>query len=126
MLCYIPLSYGFAPHYRRNVFQNRNELTRRNVCGLAVARRTRWFHRHIPGMPRYVLAFLHLRQLASLLHLGKRGLWVVWYNSDVVKVKVQGREIRIGRIQICVRVIIVLVVGINPVTAEWCWPVLVG
>ena len=57
---------------------------------------------------------------------GERGLWVVWYNSDVVKVKVQGREIRIGRIQICVRDIIVLVVGINPVTAEWCWPILVG
>ena len=57
---------------------------------------------------------------------GEKGLWVVWYNSDVVKVKVQGREIRIGRIQICVRDIIVLVVGINPVTAEWCWPVLVG
>ena len=57
---------------------------------------------------------------------GEKGLWVVWYNSDVVKVKVQGREISIGRIQICVRDIIVLVVGINPVTAEWCWPVLVG
>ena len=57
---------------------------------------------------------------------GEKGLWVVWYNSDVVKVKVQGREICIGRIQICVRDIIVLVVGINPVTAEWCWPVLVG
>ena len=55
---------------------------------------------------------------------GEKGLWVVWYNSDVVKV--QGREIRIGRTQICVRDIIVLVVGINPVTAEWCWPVLVG
>ena len=53
-------------------------------------------------------------------------VWVVWYNSDVVRVKVQGREIRIGRIQICVRDIIVLVVGINPVTAEWYWPVLVG
>ena len=51
---------------------------------------------------------------------GEKGLWVVWYNSDVVKVKVQGREIRIGRIQICVRDIIV------PVTAEWCWLVLVG
>ena len=25
-----------------------------------------------PGMPRYVLAFLHLRQPLSLLHLGKR------------------------------------------------------
>ena len=49
---------------------------------------------------------------------GEKGLWVVWYNSDVVKVKVQGREIRIDKIQICVRDI-VLVVGINPVTAEW-------
>ena len=36
---------------------------------------------------------------------GENGLWVVWYNSCVVKVKAQGREIRIGRIQICVRVI---------------------
>ena len=70
-------------------------------------------------MPRYVLAFLHLRQPASLLHLGKRGLWVAWYNSDVVKGKAQRREIRIGRIQICVTVIIVLMAGINPVTAEW-------
>ena len=50
---------------------------------------------------------------------GEKGLWVVWYDSDVVKVKAQGREIRIGRILICVRVIIVLVVGINPVTVEW-------
>ena len=81
-----------------NVFQNRHESTRRNVCGLAV-----------PGMPRDVLAFFHLRQPASLLHLGK----------SVVKVKALGREIRIGRILICVRVIIVLVVGINPVTVEW-------
>ena len=50
---------------------------------------------------------------------GENGLWVVWYNSDVFKVKVQGREICIDRIQICVRVIMVLVAGINPVTAEW-------
>ena len=62
---------------------------------------------------------------------GENGLWVVWYNSDVVKVKAQGREIRIDRVQICVSVIIVLVAGINPVTAEWWWlgeglPVLVG
>ena len=50
---------------------------------------------------------------------GEKGLWVVWYDSDVVKA--QGREIRIGRILICVslRVIILLVVGINPVTLEW-------
>ena len=40
-------------------------------------------------------------------------------NSDMVKVKAQGREIRIGRILICVRVIIVLVAGNNPVTVEW-------
>ena len=33
-----------------------------NVCGLAAAFLLRWFHRHIPGMPRYVLAFRHLRQ----------------------------------------------------------------
>ena len=26
-----------------------------------------------PGMPRYILAFLHLRQPSSLLHLGKGG-----------------------------------------------------
>ena len=49
----------------------------------------------------------------------------------MVKVKAQGREIRIDRVQICVSVIIVLVAGINPVTAEWWWlgeglPVLVG
>ena len=50
---------------------------------------------------------------------GEKGLWVVWYDSDVFKVKAQGREIRIDRILICVRVIIVLVVGINPVTVEW-------
>ena len=54
-----------------------------------------------------------------------------WYNSDVVKVKAHGREICIDRIQICVRVIIVLVAGIDPATAEWWWfseglPVLVG
>ena len=45
----------------------------------------------------------------------EKGLWVVWYNSDVVRL----RQIRIGRIQICVRDIIALVAGINPVTAEW-------
>ena len=50
---------------------------------------------------------------------GEKGFWVVWYDSDVVKVEAQRREIRIGRILICVRVIIVLVVGINPVTVEW-------
>ena len=81
LLCYIPLCYirVRAPLWP-NVFQNKNELTRRNVCGLAVARRTRWFHRHIPGMPRYVLAFLHLRQPLPLLHLGE-GLWVEWCSS---------------------------------------------
>ena len=25
----------------------------------------------------------------------EKGLWVVWYDSDVVKIKAQGREIRI-------------------------------
>ena len=30
---------------------------------------------------------------------GEKGLWVVWYDSDVVKAKAQGREIRIDRIQ---------------------------
>ena len=50
---------------------------------------------------------------------GENGLLVVWYNSDVFKVKAKGREICIGRIQICVRVIMVLVAGIIPVTAEW-------
>ena len=50
---------------------------------------------------------------------GEKGLWVVWYDNDVVKVKAQEREIRISRILICVRVIIVPVVGINPVTVEW-------
>ena len=49
----------------------------------------------------------------------EKGLLVVWYNNGVVKVKAQGREIRIGRILICVRVIIVLVMSINPVTVEW-------
>ena len=34
-------------------------------------------------------------------------LWVVWCNSGEVRVKEQGREIRIDRIQICVRIIIV-------------------
>ena len=34
----------------------------------------------------------------------KRGLWVVWCNSGDVKVKEQGREISIDRIQICVRI----------------------
>ena len=30
--------------------------------------------------PGYVLAFLHLRQPVSLLHLWRKGLLVVWYN----------------------------------------------
>ena len=43
---------------------------------------------------------------------GEKGLWVVWCNSGKVRVKEQGREIhidriqiRIDRIQICVRII---------------------
>ena len=73
-------------------FQNKNELTCRNVCGQAVPRETWWFH----------------RQPTSLFYLEKKGLWVVWYNSDMFKIKAQGREIRPDRIQICVRVVIVL------------------
>ena len=45
---------------------------------------------------------------------GEKGLWVVWYNSGVVRLRHKR-----GKIQICLRVITVLVVGINPVTAEW-------
>ena len=37
---------------------------------------------------------------------GEKGLWVVWYNSDVVMLRNKGREIRIGRIQLCVRVMV--------------------
>ena len=71
-----------------------------------------WYAEICPGFP--------LPQAARVTVASwERELWVVWYNSDVVKVKAQGREILIGRIQICVRVIIVLVAGINPVTAEW-------
>ena len=36
---------------------------------------------------------------------GKRGPWVVWCNSCEVKLKEQEREIRIDRIQVCVRII---------------------
>ena len=36
---------------------------------------------------------------------GEKGLWVVWCNSGEVRVKEQGREIHIDRIQICVRII---------------------
>ena len=36
---------------------------------------------------------------------GEKGLWVVWCNSGEVRVKEQGRGIRIDRIQICVRII---------------------
>ena len=36
---------------------------------------------------------------------GKKGLWVVWCNSDEVRVKEQGREIRNDRIQKCDRII---------------------
>ena len=43
---------------------------------------------------------------AARVTVGEKGLLVVWYNSDMVKAKAQGREIRIGRILICVRVII--------------------
>ena len=75
LLCYIPLSYGFTPHYGQMFFQNKNELSRRKCSGC-------WFHGHIPGKPRYVLAFLHLRQPAFLVHLGKRG-----YNCDVVRLR---------------------------------------
>ena len=36
---------------------------------------------------------------------GEKGLWVVWCNSGEIRVKKQGREIRIDRIQINVRII---------------------
>ena len=36
---------------------------------------------------------------------GEKGLWVVWCNSCEVRFKEQGMEIRIGMIQICVRII---------------------
>ena len=36
---------------------------------------------------------------------GEKGLWVVWCNSGEIRVKEQGREIRIDRIQISVRII---------------------
>ena len=36
---------------------------------------------------------------------GEKGLWVVWCNSGNIRVKEQGREIRIDRIQIYVRII---------------------
>ena len=45
------------------------------------------------GMPRYVLAFLHLT-VAS----GEKGLWVVWCNSGEVMLRIRGREILIGMI----------------------------
>ena len=44
-------------------------------------------------MEIFRLAFLHLRQLASLLLYivsGERGLWVVWYNGDVLRLRNKG------------------------------------
>ena len=38
----------------------------------------------------------------------ENGIWVVWCNSGEIRVKEQGREIRIDRIQICVRIIDVM------------------
>ena len=38
---------------------------------------------------------------------GEKGLWVVWCNSGEIRVKEQGREIRIDMIQIYVRIIYV-------------------
>ena len=52
---------GSSPD-RDKIFICKKKKICQNVCGLAVAFRSRWFHRHIPGMPRYVLAFLHLKQ----------------------------------------------------------------
>ena len=46
------------------------------------------------GMPRYVLAFLHLRQLT----VAEKGLWVVWCNSGEVMLRLRGRDILIGMI----------------------------
>ena len=53
-----------------------------------------------PGMQRCVLALLHLSQALSLLHMG-----IVWCDSGEVRFKEQGREIRIGRIQIRIRIV---------------------
>ena len=80
---------------------------------LAVARRTEWFHRHIPGMPRYVLAFLHLRQPASLTVAsgGKGALGsVVQQCSALAGFKYVFRVIIL---------LVMLVASINPGTAEW-------
>ena len=74
-----------------------------------------------PGYAKICPGFPSPQAARVTVASGVKGLWVLWYNSDVVKVKAQGREICTGRILIYmyVRVIIVLVVGINPVTVEW-------
>ena len=74
-----------------------------------------------PGYARICPGFPSPQAARVTVASGVKGLWVVWYNSDMVKVKAQGREIRTGRILIYVRVIIVLVVGINPVTVAYSW-----
>ena len=43
-----------------------------------------------PGMPRYVMAFLHLRQPSSLFQV--KGLWVVWSNSGEVMTRLRVLE----------------------------------
>ena len=74
-----------------NVFQNKNELNRRNVCGLAVKVVSQAYSGYAEIMARYVLAFLYLRQPSPLLHLGE-GLWVEWCSSVATSVKAGNRK----------------------------------
>ena len=63
------------------LFQNKNELTRRNVCGLAVA----GYAEICPGFPPPQAARVTVAYV-------EKGLWVVWYNSDVVRLRQKGEK----------------------------------
>ena len=93
----IPIGYGFAPRQRRCIFTLDGALIWPNVCGLAVAGRIRWFHRHIPGCRD--MSWLSSTS-GSPRHccIWGKGLWVVWCNSGEVMLRLRGREILIDMI----------------------------
>ena len=74
LLTCIPIRYGFAPHQRRSLFRSGGCAKLYESMWSGCRRVDRVVSHAYSGMSRYVLAFLHLRQPSSLLHLGKGDL----------------------------------------------------
>ena len=80
------LSIWTTGHIRTETKKKKKKI-HQHVCGLAVAFRSLWFQRHIPGMQRSVLAFLHLMEALATFAARDKGLWVVRCISDEVRLR---------------------------------------